>query len=460
MSKIFAISIQTLCIALFIFLPWAFGTVEGWSLKIALGMILSLALCTFIRGGMTICRKSFLLLIVYLVAVGVFFGCAIFNQADIDLFSFAQTFSTDKAILWLPSSLAPQLTLGKVLLWMGWGIWAWVIMSNFSSREALTALCGVLLLSTVLLVIVAVLQKVTKADEILWFRPLTFFWDPSLPKPFVGTFVNRNHFAAYLNLIWPLCIPLYYWLLRRYNRNPVKRRDIVFLMGLLVVIFLGGIFISASRGGLLTTCFMGVLSLFLFNSFYRRIPWYLWLGGVPVIIFCAFYFGSDMIFRLSESFSGSQKGVGHDGRWLIWRDCIPLIKSSPLFGWGAGTFVVIFAFIKDPQILYRIEYAHNDYLQMLVETGFVGLTFWIMIVFAILSMIWYAQRRVESRFKKMFCRAVILSFAGILFHAVIDFPFQMGGLSLTLAGLVGLAFACARRPSRTRVDALSKSSLN
>jgi len=424
-----------------IFLPWAFGTVEDWSIGIALSGIGLGILYTGITQPKEFLKQSRFLFIYWFLLL-ILFGGYCFNPIELDIFSVTSgNISFTPQYSFLPASLSPTVSLNRIILWAGWGGMAWLVFFHFRHRESLKWFVIILLINAILLSIVAIAQKVTHAEKILWFRPITFFWDPNLPKPFVGPFVNRNHFAIYINVIWPMVFPLFYFLSKRYRSQEVKKNDSLLLIGLILGVLFGGIFISASRGGFLTTCVMGMGTILLFPRVLNIVKWYYWTGILLAGLLAFWLFGQKMLIRLVHSFGSTHDSVGNDGRWMIWKDSIHIIESNPLFGWGPGCFQKIFAFFKEPSFIYKIEYAHNDYIESLVETGFSGLFFWIVMIGTSIGYLLYRQRLLQSRLRKTLCNAAFLSAFGMLFHAFFDFPFQMGGLSLTFAAFLGLGFA-------------------
>jgi O-antigen ligase len=62
----------------------------------------------------------------------------------------------------------------------------------------------------------------------------------------------------------------------------------------------------------------------------------------------------------------------HMGRLDVWCDCLVIIKDHPL-GAGLATFKQVFPVYNVSTIAETTpHYAHNDYLQLLVETGWIG----------------------------------------------------------------------------------------
>jgi O-antigen ligase len=81
------------------------------------------------------------------------------------------------------------------------------------------------------------------------------------------------------------------------------------------------------------------------------------------------------------------------------RTALRLFASEPLFGVGVGQFFARSAgAIRDPAIrlLYPQENAHNNFLQVLAETGIVGMAAFLWLLIAVAQAILYSSRREED----------------------------------------------------------------
>src|SRR5262249_40978159 len=60
------------------------------------------------------------------------------------------------------------------------------------------------------------------------------------------------------------------------------------------------------------------------------------------------------------------------GRAHFWAVTLDIIKAHPYIGTGLGAFGVIYTKYDTRNGLYRLEQAHNDYLQVLSDAGIIG----------------------------------------------------------------------------------------
>src|SRR5579863_2412120 len=58
----------------------------------------------------------------------------------------------------------------------------------------------------------------------------------------------------------------------------------------------------------------------------------------------------------------------------IWKETLPLTAAYRVFGSGLGSYASVFQKYRASAPEYLVDFAHNDYLQLLAESGVVGFT--------------------------------------------------------------------------------------
>src|SRR5467141_2308498 len=120
-----------------------------------------------------------------------------------------------------------------------------------------------------LISIFGILQHLTFNGKLYWFREMRYGGIP------FGPYVNRNHFAAFAELVIPVAlVPLVL---------GKVRRERWFAVGLLVLFPIGALFFCASRGGLISLAAgLGLLTLLLVlrRTFGKHV-----LAGAVVLLF-------------------------------------------------------------------------------------------------------------------------------------------------------------------------------
>ena len=137
----------------------------------------------------------------------------------------------------------------------------------------------------------------------------------------------------------------------------------------------------------------------------------------------------------------SQNWQDEGARWDVWKNTFNVFLHFPLAGTGAGTFEEIFPMYRTfvHHVLY--DYAHNDYLQFLSETG----------VFCLLLMIGLFDLLVErmSRILSLreFNRLAVIqlgafcSLLSLALHSITDFSIQIPAVAIQSCIIAGLLFS-------------------
>src|SRR2546425_3256496 len=95
---------------------------------------------------------------------------------------------------------------------------------------------------------------------------------------------------------------------------------------------------------------------------------------------------------------------------MIWRDTVKMIRDYPILGAGLGTYYTIYPTYAHTEKLFGLDYAHNDYLQILAEAGAVG---GLMAVWFIVTIFAAASRGIRSR-DPLFAGLALAGAAGIV----------------------------------------------
>ena len=199
---------------------------------------------------------------------------------------------------------------------------------------------------------------------------------------------NPNAHATFLGMVF---LP---WLLR-YSLKPVKSKRQTLNISLLCFIFTFAMGLTQSRGALIVI----IVSLFfLFVLFYKRRLFYrqslffiaaLVLGYVATSLFLT----DNLVDRLSNTMSVEKISPG---RFLIWPAAWQMFLDKPIFGWGIGLFSFLYKQYKPPISTEPGYFAHNDYLQILLELGPIGLLLFLVFVFVLLNRVYFLMGNKQS----------------------------------------------------------------
>ena len=247
-----------------------------------------------------------------------------------------------------------------------------------------------------------------------------------------GTFVSRNHFAGYLEMIVPIGIGLIFirmdlisfsrlsWK-EKLIRLAEKKTAISLLMLLGVILMSLALIFSRSRSAAFLLIF--IFFLFFFLSFMRVGQNREHRKGIRImlisvfIIFCfSLYVGMDATFKRF-----SMERLTQESRLGIWGNSLKLFSGYPVLGTGLGTFAALYPNMEGDGRLAKISHAHNDYLEYLTETGFIGfglLFGGIFLIFWACFKFWIRKRHPVMQGLGM---GGLVALAAIFVHSVTDF---------------------------------------
>jgi O-antigen ligase/Flp pilus assembly protein TadD len=370
--------------------------------------------------------------------------------------------------LWLPLSLAPELSLTELLKLMAYAGLFFVTLlypvglgANQQERDrrfVRTVMFAVLCAGT-LVAALGIAQRLTWNGKILWFFVPHDWSGPHLgesPRA-SGPFVNADHFGNYLALIFPLT--LVGVVSRRAGAAWGKEEVSKLWFGGCAVLLLMGILLSLSRGAWIGSA-LGVLLLMrllpseLRPSFFvlRRGTIARLLGVVTAILALLAVLligpsGREQVdVRLERTVSPEETSLR--SRLVLWRDSLNMLGDFPLFGVGLGAWPEVFPRYQRPpwSPLFARE-AHNDYVQRCAELGVVGsgLLAWF---FVAVGRQLYKRWSLLSANVGALYAGVLASLIVMAFHEIFDFNLQIPANAALCAVLLGVALRLARPTGR------------
>jgi O-antigen ligase len=292
-----------------------------------------------------------------------------------------------------------------------------------------------------LLALFGMFQFFTNPSQIYWFR------QPKFALPF-GPFINRHHFAAYMELT--LALPLG---LLVSGAIAVERR---LLYVFAVVIMSAALVLTASRGGIVS---LGAEVLFVAaiaglvrrkkdkgeaeegEAAQSRVRAALVRVGigfalvVALLVGAVWLGGEESLARLFGTVSADDPT---SGRVQFWQGTLGVIKQYPVLGAGLGAFSVAYTRHDVLNGATRLEQAHNDYLQILSDAGIVGGALGLFFIFMLFR---YGFSRFDSRdkFRRGVAAGALAGCFAVLVHSFFDFSLHMTSNALLFLLLAALA---------------------
>jgi len=277
----------------------------------------------------------------------------------------------------------------------------------------------------------------------------------------VGFFANRNHFAAFLYVvllfaaIWAIDIGSAVGPWR--DRRIFEARSIVTITAsfLAIVILLAAEAMARSRAGMMLTMvsLVGVYGLVLTDRRRRT------LSATPLnFLFAAAGTAFILVvqFALYRVLARFNTDPLDDLRLQFARTTIEAAWAYMPFGAGMGTFVPVYGMFEKPQDLFShayINHAHDDILELWLETGIFGIA--LMGAFAA----WFVSRAAKiwrhaavgaNEFDRSLARVATVAVALIVTHSFLDYPLRTAAMTAILA------FACGLMVETLGVDTRAK----
>jgi len=474
-------------VALIVFTPLAFGTVETWSLAIMEWGIITLAVFALLQRlwNAPQPRRVRQDCTGLQVAALLFLGFVAFQTVPIPA-AWLKVLSPESARMYTPIeprslpdaqriasipdvdadpvlnvsvparrpiSIRPGDTWRRLCLVGSLIALFFLVASWVDTRERALFLLATITTVGFLVAVQALVQFLTWNGKIYWMRKVP----PSSP---FGPFVNHNHFAGYVEMVIPVAISLTFFVLalgdgtrqarppvvkpsRSEARSPSSSSERWGQGGLSLfaaIILVVSLIFSLSRGGILSCCASGLI---LFAVIRRRVAsrllaWSVAGSLLVVVVVLIGMIGADII---AEKIRGSQdfsNEASFRSRLIVWDSVIKNLSGYLWVGAGLGTFEDSFAPYIPTGSSTRWDKAHNDYLQLLWETGVVGSL--IVLAGAVLfaRRFWWPALMSRGHPLDLMRVGIAVSLTSLALHSLVDFNLQIGANGFLCALLSGL----------------------
>lgn len=286
-------------------------------------------------------------------------------------------------------------------------------------------IAATLLVFGTLIAVFGIIQHLAQPEAIYGLRPTP------QAKPF-GPFVNQHHFAALMEMTSGLALGLLFGA----GIGRERKFFVAFAAGIMgmAIVFTG------SRGGLISylavIAFSGAASVVrgrhvthrsdhdTRSSMRRNLLVLTAVAGLVILVLGSVLFlgGESSVLRSIGLHDGG--GDVTSGRAHFWGIAWQIFLANPIIGAGLDAFGAAFSRYDTWSGVYRVEQAHNDYLQILADAGILGfacvVAFVVMLVKKGISTVTRRNNDVD--------RAISIgAFAGcfgILIHSFFDFPLR------------------------------------
>ncbi len=330
-----------------------------------------------------------------------------------------------------------------------------------ASPARLQRLAYALLINGCLLSIFALIQKVRS--------PGYSIYGFEVPGDPFGPFINRNHFASYVNFSVFLGMGLFLTSLKtrvgEYRRTisgqkiPVsystgsfsdilQHPQAVWVL-IPLAVCVTAILASLSRGGILAlTVGMG-LALLVWRK-RQGTQNILALLAIPLVALgILLWYGATPTLERIE-----QEHTATEGRFGIWQAGWEAFTRFPLLGTGLGTFGIVEPMFRPgsaSQTMYHIH-AHNEYVEALVEGGIIRLLLTLGLITLVLRAGWHGTLSKSSTIEPAMLLGAWAACITLAVQSFGEFGIHLPAVAATVAVTAGYLVALAARSKSSSSD--------
>jgi hypothetical protein len=362
---------------------------------------------------------------------------------------------------WMPISVFPRVTMMEFFRFSSYILFYVTAVHLLSDHLLLKKTMTTVVWFGAMMAFFVIIELTTRSlgysfphDKILWIRS-------SMHGSGVGPYVNANHYAGLMEMIFPLSLSLFLVYQPVIAKKGLRENFSIFfipknvhrhyLYGLAAVLIAASIFVSLSKGGIvslsISVCFFSVLMFKKTNQGK--------VGG-----FVCFVLATVMLLTASDSWNlifGEFGDITNalSTRFPRWADSIRIIFDFPLLGSGMGTFENIYPRYRTFPGKGILEFAHNDYIGFLCNGGFITVAVMCLSLFVILFKSFQTYQKRHDRYSIYLFMGCLVAVCSILLHSLVDFNMQIGANGLYFFFILALAVSS----SHTRLRKGTQSSL-
>jgi O-antigen ligase len=406
--------IVTLCVAI-ILSALAYGTVHYWSLAIfeigSCALVILWVVDAWRSRCLRLSRNSLQLPLIGLFLLGVFQllplragsdgGGALANPP-------VSSFSID-----------PYSTRLALVQLVALFIYFAAALAFIDSPKRLRLIVRVVTFFGFALAFLGLIQFFTSPNKIYWLKELP------QSTPF-GPFYNRHHFAGYMELTMALPLGLIFSGAIERDKRPLYIFAAV-LMGIALIM-------TGSRGAMISLV-AEAMFLVAFASFGRdekakqeveksgRTRGALKRVGLAVALVVALFGGAvllggeDALSRLVGTVNSNDPTTGRAHFWAVTLD---IIRAHPIAGSGLGSYGLAYTQYDTRNGFFRLEQAHNDYLQLMSDAGIIGMVLGVLFIIMLFRM-GFARQRTLDPFRRGVALGALAGCFAALVHSFFDF---------------------------------------
>ncbi|MCX6578541.1 MAG: O-antigen ligase family protein [Candidatus Aminicenantes bacterium] len=367
---------------------------------------------------------------------------------------------------WKTISFAPNLSLYEIIKYACYGIFGFLVYKVIRTKNKAKSFVFVIILS-------GIFQAVYGLTELWGGTSRIFGWTNKWNQGSAfGTFVNRDHFSAFLEMIFPLSLG---YLLAGADFFAMKkglsfREKILWfgqerlqksiIVGTAASILGVALLFSRCRAGVIiffVSIFIMLMILSMAEGGRKTEDW----GGTGAgpgrsrskravrtvslaVILTAVLIGIQPILARFTKDTLTLKA----GRPVYYLNTVEMVGAYPLAGVGLGAYMYVYPMFEKASDPGLLSHAHNDYLEVLAESGVVGGAALIAGAIATLMLIGAGWAKRHDPLLRGIGLGCLVGIAAILIHSFGDFSLRIPANATYLVTLYALGLGAVGLRSR------------
>ena len=281
-----------------------------------------------------------------------------------------------------------------------------------------------------LFVFLAIVEAILGLLQYALSGPKSLSYSPMPQNRAIGSFINRNHFATWLAMSLPIVVLRTSGAFTFHSSDRSSHPGYWQLWwGLAVVLITAALLASASRAGSSAALIVTVATLCVVAT--RRMAGKRSLVILAIVSTIALLVSETILPRFALAFSDEALRDSAAGRAIIYERAFDAAKQFFPIGSGLGSFSIAFQRFQPPELeSLFIEHVHNDYIQLLFETGAAGV-----LILALFATSAVATTICLYKYRDDFHRIApaigcFLGAAAFAFHSLFDFPAHIPAVAI------------------------------
>lgn len=261
-----------------------------------------------------------------------------------------------------------------------------------------------------------------------------------------GFFANPDHMATLLLITLPFVTALVGWGLDTYGRKSSRGLAGLLLGAAGALLVLIGVILIGSFAGLGLLIPAVVLSILMLFKPLRWVQTAMFVAAAIACLAFVIVVATPLNRHLIKGHAASSIST----RQEFFATGVKVAEEYFPVGSGIGTFVPVYRIGeggRSSDLTVYVNHAHNDYLELLIETGLPG------VALLIIFFLWWgnvASRLLRSPDADLFARAGAIASLVILIHSVVDYPLRTSAIAVSFA--MALSLLVLPKPQRRSAE--------